>query len=507
MEPKCLFIILVLSTALESSSSSNGDQHFSEKDYIKALNQTMHAIDRLLLFYEEEIEQVNLDAIFGLRVAEGAVALTQPNDSTKETRYIYGTLYKLKKRAASINKRAQASIKKQSESYYWKFKDVVDKPWSFFLDFGSRKLPAIKNWEIMSESNRTWDEETSDRCMSEALGSNPNHTKCMFTPVCVTALTDLDQVGYGPTHQILFLTVALINKCQLKYSKILKQHLGYGVHQLIENRCLRIMKEMVAFEKPRVKEPDRDVYMEQGFVCAVHGYEEFLSLKRLKNILSWQREFGCFGKMKQDDSSYDAEKMETVVGHRSGRNVGSFRSMRRLLVDVVVEHGCSAHESGVAAGLLGIYARWLLTKVDVGTEKLATTPYHVNTGIAIEGENYRSSNPIAKNQQHHLKNNKNNENNHKDYTISNHDNNNNNNNNSNNNNNNNNNDNSNNNNNNNNKDKSNITAKDIYIRSMVIAFVTSLLTVAVVLLLYEFGGSLCSGRSMSKRKYSPLIDA
>ncbi|XP_028395060.1 UPF0764 protein C16orf89-like [Dendronephthya gigantea] len=443
MGPKGLLVILLLSTALESSSSTNTDQHFSQKEYMRILNQTIHAIDRLLSFYEEEIEQVNLDAIFGLRVAEGALTLTRTSDSTlqaKQTRYIYETLEKLRKQAASINMRAQASIKKQSESYYRTFKDVVDKPWSFFQDFGSRKLPAIKNRGIVNESNDTWDEETSDKCMSEALGSNPNHTKCTFSSVCVTALTDQNQVGYGPTHQILFLTIALMNKCEIKYSKILKPHLGYGVHGLIENRCNKVMNEMIALEEPRVKEADRDVYMEQGFVCALHGYEEFLSLKRLRNILSWQRLFGCFGKIEEEDNSDDAEQMARMVGHRSERNVGSFRSMRRLLVDVAVKHGCSAHESGVAAGILGLYARWLLTKVDAGIGKLGTATNHVGTEIPMQRGINSSiiTTTTTKDQQPRVNNNENNnENNHNEKNIQNSNNNNNNNNNNQNNNNNN----------------------------------------------------------------------
>ncbi len=43
-------------------------------------------------------------------------------------------------------------------------------------------------------------------------------------------------------------------------------------------------------------------------------------------------------------------------------------------MDVAVGHGCSAHESGLAAGLLGCYTRWLLTKLDTETEKQRIVP-------------------------------------------------------------------------------------------------------------------------------------
>ena len=448
-------IFLLWCTTLETSRIPKTDQPSTKMAYIKAFNQTIYAIEKLLSFYEEQISQVNLDAIFGLRVAEGAIALTltQHNESfwkAAETKYIYQKLSKLKQQAASINNRAQVSIKKQSKEYYDRFKDIVDKPWRFFKDFGDRKLPVVKAGLKLKGKNSTWDEATSDRCMSEALGSNPNHTECIFTPVCVNAITDQTQVDYGPTHQILFLTLAVIHGCEEKYSEVLKQHLGYDVDGLIENRCIRIMKEMRALEQPNVQEYNRDLYMEQAFVCALHGYEEFLTLKRLGIVLSWQRTVGCFGNLNGDDEGGEKKRrsvLEGNMGHR--RNVGSFRSMRRLLVDVVVGHGCSAHESGVAAGLLGSYAKWLLVKLDTGTENINKTS--------------NKNNPTTGNNNIH-------------------------------------------NNNNNDNDNMNVSAKDIYIRSMVISFVTALLTVAVVLSLYKLGENCCSGYR-SKRKYKQLVNA
>ena len=480
-------VILVLwCTSVDTSYLSKTDQPPSKTDYMKAFNQTIHAIERLLSFYEDQIHEVNLDAIYGLRVAEGALAFSLSHHresfwSASETKHIYQKVRELHQQAASINNRAQTSIKKQSHEYYHKFKDVVDKPWSFFKDFGHRKLPMDKvevvNYKVTSK-NKTWDEATSDKCMSEALGSNPNHTKCMFSPLCVKEITDEQQVGYGPTHQLLFLTLALIHGCEEKYSDVLKQYSGYDVEKLVENRCVRIMSEMMGLENPNVKEYSRDLYMEQAFVCALHGYEEFVNLKRLKDILSWQRMVGCFGKLDDEGESEDNEEQTGTFGDeeqtgilgdnmgvRSRRNVGSFRSMRRLLVDVAVAHGCSAHESGVAAGLLGCYTRWLLTKLDTETEKLRIVPKVENpTNKSTNGEvtvgkvdkTTNKHNPTTGNNNIHKNN--------------------------------------------------NITAKDIYIRSMIISLVTSLLTVAVVLSLYKLGENCCTGRR-SKGKYRPLVDA
>ena len=475
-----LMVSLLLFTSLETIHSLKNDQSPTKMDYIKALNQTVYVIEKLLSFYEDQINEVNLDAIYGLRVTEGALTLSlkQHDESfwkALKINHIHEKIRNLREQAGSINTRAQTSIKHQGKKYYDKFKDIVDKPWTFFRDFGYRKLPVDKV-QVFTGKKSTWDEVTSDRCMSEVLGSNPNHTKCSFTPLCVNAITDQRQERYGPTHQILFLTLALMNGCQERFSDILKQHMGNDVDGLIESRCVKVMSEMIGLEQPAVKEHSRDLYMEQGFVCAIHGYEEFLSLKRLENVLSWQRTVGCFGNLNDEDDDEDEDEDEIedneeqtgilrvdrkkrMVG-RSGRDVGSFRSMRKLLVDVSVAHGCSAHESGVAAGLLGCYAKWLLAKLNTGIEKptVIKTKIHgtslvVKTNIiAAHTPSPNQNNPTTSTGKHVM------------------------------------------------------NARTLYIRSVIISFVTSLLTVSVVLSLYKLGEHCCT-RRRSSGKYRPLIDA
>lgn len=472
----------------------------TKMEYMKALNQTLHAMNGLLIFYEEQVNQVNLDAIYGLRVAEGSLVFssTQHNVSfwkaTTETNYIYRMLRKLSRQARSISNRAQASLKKQSKDYYYRFKDIVDKPWGFFNEFGYRRLPEgeVKPTKI-TDVNSYLDERISDKCMSEVLGTNSNHTECLFTLTCRKAITDLNQVGYGATHQILFLTLALMHGCEDKYSEDIKVRLGYGCNGLIEDRCVKIMSEMIGLEHPKVETRDRDLYIEQGLVCALHGYEEFLSLKRLADILSWQRGVGCYGYSNEDDD--DVQEQAGILGNskyrRNRKNVESFRSMRRLLVDVTVAHGCSAHESGVAVGLLGSYVNWLLFKLDrSGAKKLNAPKAEISTSLDAEipmiasldkpshQNGITNANTIKSiNDKNNIHENKNNDNNDSKKKGKN-----------------------------NTKNRLDASDREVYIRSMIISFITSLLTVAVVLVLYKLGEYCCSKRG-SRRKYRPLIDA
>ena len=510
---------LLFCTSLKTIQSLKNTEASTKMDYTRALNQTVHAIEKLLLFYEDQINEVNLDAIYGLRVTEGALSISLREHSKSfwnafETSYSYEKIRKLKEQAGSINNRAQTSIKNQAENYYHKFKNIVSKPWTFFEDFGYRKLPVNKVQVVEYGAAETeWDEETSDRCMSEVMGTNANHTECTFTPLCVKAITDRRQEAYGPTHQILFLTLALMHGCQQQYSEVLKQHLGYGVDGLIENRCVRVMSEMIGIEQPYVKKTSRDLYMEQGFVCAMHGYGEFLSLKRLKNILSWQRQVGCFGNLTDEDEDEDEDdiqddeeqtgifsdneeeigalgvnrkKRSTLEGDvvvRSRRNGESFKSMRRLLVDVSVAHGCSAHESGVAAGLLGLYTKWLLIKLDTSVQKPTTVPIVKTHETSLPKNNPTTGDNDTQKKHMTAKTNSPKSKNipstsSKSYPTNGH----------------------------NNIQKNNMTAKTVYIRSMIISFLTSLLTVSAVLTLYKLGENFCT-RRRSTGKYRPLVDA
>ncbi|XP_046844708.1 UPF0764 protein C16orf89 homolog [Xenia sp. Carnegie-2017] len=287
-----------------------------------------------------------------------------------EMRRVAYRIRKIHQKASSINDRAQVFIKHQSPKYYAMFRAIVDKPWKFYRDFQFNKLPAWNVMKAYDDKNEWSDEEKSDKCMSEVIGTNLNNTKCTVTKDCMKMMTNKNFIDYGPTHQVLFLTLAIIFRCETKYSPVLKQLSGYDVHGLIQNRCGRVMSEMLRLERLGIPVGSRDLYIEQVMVCGMHGFAEFLTFKRLYNVLSWQRKVGCFGKLSNRNDDVNIQDPGTALYNEEevdelGRDGQSYRSMRKLLVDVIVDYRCSAHESGVAAGLLGLYTKWLVEKMYV----------------------------------------------------------------------------------------------------------------------------------------------
>ena len=45
---------------------------------------------------------------------------------------------------------------------------------------------------------------------------------------------------------------------------------------------------------------EKDIYIEQCYVCGILGYHKFLSLDRLSTFLGWQLPLGCYGENASD---------------------------------------------------------------------------------------------------------------------------------------------------------------------------------------------------------------
>lgn len=84
-----------------------------------------------------------------------------------------------------------------------------------------------------------------------------------------------------------------------------------GVEEVYNRICSVMYPEMTAIEQKRTLDQSfyqKDLYMEQAMVCGSMGYGDFLSTERLRKILSWQRNDGCFGNVvRQDDNDDDDE--------------------------------------------------------------------------------------------------------------------------------------------------------------------------------------------------------
>lgn len=85
--------------------------------------------------------------------------------------------------------------------------------------------------------------------------------------------------------------------------RLLKSHIQGAemIENIFETLCANIYKQVtrkeLIFEIQQKSRDtsDKDLYMEQCYVCGILGYQKFLSLERLSVILGWQLPHGCYG--------------------------------------------------------------------------------------------------------------------------------------------------------------------------------------------------------------------
>lgn len=386
--------------------------------------EVISALDRVLDFYERDYKSINLDGIFGLRVAQGALLSIIKDVQDGQLRIEDNVLNRVKElynKASQIAGHALPYLQRAAPEYFEKFRKQVADPWLNFKPFAGKEL--IKK-EYNPEIKRTaidFDESTSDECMSGLTGTGSDGNQpCHISDKCWDLISAEGTHGYALTHQALFFQLGEIQGCTPVLLKRLEQSNIKGGLEGIYNRiCSDMYPEMLAIEQKRTLDENnyhRDLFMEQAMVCSSMGYGDFLSAERLKKILSWQRGDGCFGQMthgkdedetkqfsdvelnQQTNSQSDFEGYTDMKGGSERSNLSPFgnfkksledkysqlrrkplsmRTMRSLLVEKELQDGCFSHVTGVAVGLLGVYLRWLLYSQQ--------KPFQSNVGLETKG--------------------------------------------------------------------------------------------------------------------------
>ena len=116
----------------------------------------------------------------------------------------------LHNKASLIAQAAMPFLQQSSPEYFQKFKKQVAYPWSNFKPFTNKKLSAIQynNNEPQKRRNLiNFNEETSDRCMTELTGTAKAFGQpCHISDECWDLMLPVSEEaqGYALTHQALF---------------------------------------------------------------------------------------------------------------------------------------------------------------------------------------------------------------------------------------------------------------------------------------------------------------
>lgn len=301
---------------------------------VKYAGQALAALERLLQFFEQDAQDLNVDGVYGLRLAQGQLnalheIFTSPsrNDArlTDSKHYVRS----LSDQIDRIANRSLTAIASQSTFYLHRFALVTSRP--FQIDYEPRTVQA----HLIDKGvrNGSFDEDVSDACFAELLGSTdrPDATQCSVTQPCWEMMTAPGGTDYRLTHQLLWFLVAKSIGC-LDHRTV-SDRANKKLRYLEDRFCSNIYQDATA----NIDNSDnQDLLLEEMLLCAIVGFEEFLRVDWLQTILSWQSsEYGCFS------SAVDSPT----------------KSKRHLLVEQEMSHDCLSHKSGLASGVLAAYAR------------------------------------------------------------------------------------------------------------------------------------------------------
>ena len=291
-------------------------------------DRALAALKRLLDFFESDTNDVNLDGLYGLRIAQGQLSALHATLVSDEKHRIQPLLTQIDQ----IANKSLEEIAEKTSAYLKRFASLTSKP--FVVDY----QPSQLNHDLIEHGERTaqFDEDESDGCFAELLGSTDraNASRCSITQPCWKLMIAPRAKDYRITHQLLwFLTAQSIGCLEHRsVSKSAKKNL----HSLADRFCTNIYEDAKTnFQN----DENQDLLLEQILLCSIVGYEEFLRADWLHAIFTWQNaEHGCF-----------ADETAPVISSRVPK--------RQLLVEQEMNHGCLSHKSGLAAGVLATYAR------------------------------------------------------------------------------------------------------------------------------------------------------
>ena len=94
-------------------------------------------------------------------------------------------------------------------------------------------------------------------------------------------------------------------------------------------------KEAVLKTEERSRDTgEKDIYIEQCYVCGILGYHKFLSLDRLSTFLRWQLPLGCYGENASDQGDMLEDSHQGLVDNIHSSVLSAGRSRRQTNRDL-----------------------------------------------------------------------------------------------------------------------------------------------------------------------------
>jgi len=161
-------LILITFIPIQITYSSSFD---SSELYTKNGGHALNALQRLLNFFESNANNLNLDGLFGLRIAQGQLNALNQLLTSSVNKQIYLTdkkniIHSLSLQIERIANVSLNEIAREESLYLHRFSLIAYQP--FVIEYQPRKIN--KYLIEHNERNSDFDEEESDKCFAELLG-------------------------------------------------------------------------------------------------------------------------------------------------------------------------------------------------------------------------------------------------------------------------------------------------------------------------------------------------
>ncbi|XP_011312444.1 uncharacterized protein [Fopius arisanus] len=285
-------------------------------------------------FMNTRKNQLNIDAAFGLALAEANIAAILRSDDRKYLNDKHlNSIIEIRELARESRKFVRENLKTDTDR---RFSEVLTR-----VDLWIRPI-SWKNHSslVKSAPDRrsvgdlthagTPDEQQSDHCLLIIINQFLTGKSCRLSEECLEIITRNDRSrGYAMTHRLLISQVANALRCEKNPSM--------DSRQLIEDLCGIIhqdLQELMASGFPGV---GVDLAIEQIFLCGMEGYSEFVTSRYKNFLLNQPNSLGCF----------------SASGFRRNHRMSNISKRSSNPMDF----GCDNHTCGVAAAALSLLLR------------------------------------------------------------------------------------------------------------------------------------------------------
>lgn len=195
------------------TSQINSDSEVTIEQFRLLINR----FDQVLGYLEEHDKNVNLDGLYGIRIAQGTLQSTfnefQNKVTLGNTNSVYIKIMEMVKnflkRIDELSENVLKTVKTDAYAYYKQFSPLIDGPFVIKPVVTANELKLLhEGTENESFLNTALDEDSSDKCYSKLLGTSKENKECTTSDECLKYYTEMNTSRYYLTHQFLFFFIS-----------------------------------------------------------------------------------------------------------------------------------------------------------------------------------------------------------------------------------------------------------------------------------------------------------